>query len=100
MELLKDHPRYDPSLELLCMLPIAPISVPMTLIARDLGVKVDTVFERVNTLRRRGYDITISQGGPGRGWCIQLDRCGAAIAIADGLSYFDEVYDDLPIAAA
>lgn len=87
----RDHLRFDLDMEILCMLPASPVSVPIDGIAHDLGVTPQKVRIRLVDLQQRYRVIRITHS------TVTTDHRHSICRRAG--AYWNHVYGDQPCPA-
>lgn len=85
-----DHPAYDLAMELLCLLPPAPIGVPVVLLAEDLGLgRQIQIYRLADKLKKQGIRLVDYRGKGPNTLSVAKRSWGLAAELAE--SYLDVV---------
>lgn len=91
MILNKNASGFDICMEALCSLPLDPASVPVSLLADDLGLEFAATAKILKELRERGYHVVTKNSHSEDGRVASIMGSGWVDAQADGQDYWDRV---------
>ena len=98
MDVNRKHPRFDFSMELLCILPKYPVAAMLCDIMDDLDLDAQhSIVKAIEKLRKRGLVVGRANKTPNRtraGRCAWLDEGCWDRARAIGERYWQRVYGD------
>lgn len=98
IELNKTDPNFSMVMEVLCCLPLHPVTVPLSSIRDDLGLNYKQSLAQYPSVRRcllqlrdAGHKIILKPDG---GWSVTVSPEGWARVKAEGQAYWDLVYGE------
>ncbi|HVX84412.1 MAG TPA: hypothetical protein VH253_06315 [Phycisphaerae bacterium] len=94
------RPGFSLAMELLCSLPPAPASVPLSKLVSDLGVGSQAAaHELIEELRVAGFTIHVNNSTQGAGRIVSVPRTGWLRALEAGQRYWMAIQENAPDAA-
>jgi hypothetical protein len=83
--------KYDPLMEILCTIPVAPDYVVKKFLMDDFGFKTQSDLDRkLNILCRRGYDLVSVRTESGNG--VQIAPSSRTKTVSACVKYWDLVH--------